>query len=263
MLVTGQVVKVVRTTSVVTTAWVEPGADGEGAVTGELLLTVEFPAEEAGVDVGEVGAMVPLVVDSGVLDGAMHFVQMVEVLVIKTVEMVVLTLVEVTLPDVTVLVTGQVVRVVRTTSVVTTAWVVPWEEEDVVEMLGEVVGTLGDTGAVLVEVGTVGTTGTVPGAVPVGRAGVVELTGVEYGTLEVFGELEEVATVLELLETGTLRAGGPQLKPTLWTPMSQPCWGASLGSLNVTDVAPPHCEFLISEPPLEQETVCLQVSPLG
>lgn len=51
-------------------------------------------------------------VDSGVLDGAMHFVQIVEVLVIKTVETVELTCVEVLLPDVIVLVTGQVVRVV-------------------------------------------------------------------------------------------------------------------------------------------------------
>jgi len=42
----------------------------------------------------------------------MHFVQIVEVLVIKTVETVELTCVEVLLPDVMVLVTGQVVRVV-------------------------------------------------------------------------------------------------------------------------------------------------------
>lgn len=52
-----------------------------------------------------------------------------------------------------------------------------------VELLAEVVGALGDTGAVPgavpVEVGTVGTTGSVPGALPEGPAGAVELAGVE------------------------------------------------------------------------------------
>ena len=86
----------------VTTAWVEPGADGDGAVTGELELTLET---------GPLGAVVA-VVDPGVFDGATHLVQIVEVLVIKTVETVELTWVEVVLPDVTVLVTGQVVKVV-------------------------------------------------------------------------------------------------------------------------------------------------------
>ncbi len=52
-----------------------------------------------------------------------------------------------------------------------------------VALLAEVVGALGDTGAVPgavpVEVGTVGTTGRVPGALPVGTTGAVELAGVE------------------------------------------------------------------------------------
>ena len=96
----------------VTTAWVEPGADGDEAVTGELELTLELEAEEeAEEEAGALGAVVALV-DWGVFDGAMHLVQIVEVLVIKTVETVELTWVEVVLPDVTVLVTGQVVRVV-------------------------------------------------------------------------------------------------------------------------------------------------------
>lgn len=149
-----------------------------------------------------------------------------------------------------------------------------------VELLAEVVGALGDTGvvpgAVPLEVGTVGTTGSVPGALPVGMtgsvpgalplgtAGVVELAGVEYGTLGLVGDKDEVDdSVLGLLEMETLREGGPQLKPTLWTPMLQGFWGVSLGSLNVTEVAPPHCVFLTSDPDFEQDTVCLQVSPLG
>ena len=125
----------------------------------------------------EEGPGAALVVDSGVFDGATHLVQIVEVLVIKTVDTVELTLVEVIVPDVMVLVTGQVVTVVRTISVVTTGWVVSGEEDDVVELVAEVVGTLGDAGAVLVELGTVGTTGRVPGAVPMTE--VVELAGVE------------------------------------------------------------------------------------
>ncbi len=137
-----------------------------------------------------------------------------------------------------------------------------------VELLAEVVGALGNTGAVPgaepVEAGTVGITGSVPGALPVGPAGVVELAGVEYGTLGLVGDKDEVDdSVLGLLETETLRAGGPQLKPTLWTPMLHGFWGVSLGSLNVTEVAPPHCVFLTSDPDFEQDTVCLQVSPLG
>ncbi len=66
--------------------------------------------EEAELEAGTLGAEVALV--DSVFLGAMHLVQMVEVLVTKTVEMVELTCVEVVLPDVTVLVTGQVVRVV-------------------------------------------------------------------------------------------------------------------------------------------------------
>ncbi len=77
----------------------------------ELTLAL-LAGEEAGLEAGALGAVGALVVDSGVLDGAMHFVQIVEVLVIKTVETVELTCVEVLLPDVMVLVTGQVVRVV-------------------------------------------------------------------------------------------------------------------------------------------------------
>ena len=85
------------------------------------------------------------------------------------------------------------------------------------ELPADVVGTLGEAGAVLVETGTepVGTTGSVPGAEPVGTTGAVELAGVEYGTLGLVVAADEVASVLALLETGTLRAGGPQLKPTL------------------------------------------------
>ena len=112
VLVTGQVVNVVETISVVTIAWVEPGADKDEAVTGELELTLELTAEEeAELEAGTLGAVVALV-DWAVFDGAMHFVQIVDVLVIKTVETVELTCVEVVLPDVMVLVTGQVVRVV-------------------------------------------------------------------------------------------------------------------------------------------------------
>ena len=91
--------------------------------------------------------------------------------------------------------------------------------EDTLELPADVVGTLGEAGAVPVETGTepvdgvVGTTGSVPGAEPVGTTGAVELAGVEYGTLELF--VDEVAWVCGLLETGTLREGGPQLKATL------------------------------------------------
>ena len=130
--------------------------------------------------------------------------------------------------------------------------------------VAEVVGMLGEAGAVPVETGTeLVEAGSVPGAEPVGTTGAVELAGVEYGTLGLVADADEVVSVLALLETGTLRAGGPQLKPTLWTPMLQGFWGVSLGSLNVTEVAPPHWVFLTSDPDFEQETVCLQVSPLG
>lgn len=89
------------------------------------------------------------------------------------------------------------------------------------ELPADVVGTLGEAGAVPVETGTetvegfVGTTGSVPGAEPVGTTAAVELAGVEYGTLLLVVEADEVFPVLALLETETLRAGGPQLKATL------------------------------------------------
>ena len=56
---------------------------------------------------------------------------------------------------------------------------VPGEEEDVVELLAEVVGTLGEAGAVPMEEGTVGERGSFPGALPVGTTGAVELAGIE------------------------------------------------------------------------------------
>lgn len=60
------------------------------------------------------------------------------------------------------------------------------------------------------------------------------------------------------LGTGGLEEAGPQLKPTLWTPISQLSFLSVSGSFTVTVLAPPHCVFLMIEPPLEQETGCLQ-----
>ena len=57
--------------------------------------------------------------------------------------------------------------------------------------------------------------------------------------------------------------GGPQSKLTRWIPMSQSEWMESLGSWKVTEVAPPHCEFLTVVPDFEHGEVCLQTSPLS
>ncbi len=93
-----------------TTAWVVPGADGEEAVPGEFddvgtlgPAVVEGALEEALEEALELG--------TGVV-GATHSVQMVEVEVVRTVETLWVTSTEVLVPEVWVLVTGQVVKVV-------------------------------------------------------------------------------------------------------------------------------------------------------
>ncbi len=84
----------------------EPGAEGAGAVVGEFDDTGELgPAVVEGVAAGALG------LETGVV-GATHLVQIVEVEVVRTVETLCVTSTEVLVPDVCVLVTGQVVNVV-------------------------------------------------------------------------------------------------------------------------------------------------------
>ena len=127
-----------------------PGTDGLGVVdaSGVVLSGV---VDASGVVLSGVvdasGVVLAGVVDSagGVLDGVSgggtHLVQTVEVLVRVTVEMVLVVSIVVEEPDVTVLVTGQVVNVVTTISVVTIGTVVPGADDagEVVEASGVVV----------------------------------------------------------------------------------------------------------------------------
>ena len=57
-------------------------------------------------------------------------------------------------------------------------------------------------------------------------------------------------------------AGGPQWKPTEWTPIEQP-GGAFFPGLKVTCFAPPHWVFWKIEPPSEHWWVSWQVEPSG
>ncbi len=59
----------------------------------------------------------------------------------------------------------------------------------------------------------------------------------------------------------TVAEAVPQSKPMLWIPTSQLLCFKLSGSLNVTEVAPPHWVFSTVEPPVEQELRCLQVDP--
>jgi hypothetical protein len=54
-----------------------------------------------------------------------------------------------------------------------------------------------------------------------------------------------------------------QSKPMLWMPISQPFSPPVGGIWKVTSLAPPHCSFFTTEPPAEQNAVCLQVEPSG
>jgi hypothetical protein len=67
---------------------------------------------------------------------------------------------------------------------------------------------------------------------------------------------------LEGAWAGTVLDGGPQWKPTEWTPIEQP-GGAFFPGLKVTLFAPPHWEFWKMAPPWEQEWVSWQVEPSG
>lgn len=77
---------------------------------------------------------------------------------------------------------------------------------------------------------------------------------------------EDCLTAVEDFDTGTDdvdggldgRLGGPQLKLTRWIPTSQLDCLESFGIVKVTEVAPPHWEFLTVDPDFEQEVVCLQ-----
>jgi len=89
---------------------VEPGAEGAGAVVGEFDDTGELgPAVVEGALAGALIRVLGL--ETGVV-GATHLVQIVEVEVVRTVETLCVTSTEVLVPDVCVLVTGQVVNVV-------------------------------------------------------------------------------------------------------------------------------------------------------
>ena len=112
--------------------WGELELPGTGVVTGTEVVpgTGTFGGTEGTETTGEE--------DPGVETGwGTHLVQTVDVLVSVIVETVVVTWVVVMLPVVIVLVTGQVVRVVWTTSVVYTGTVVPGTEGEETAVVGE------------------------------------------------------------------------------------------------------------------------------
>ncbi len=58
--------------------------------------------------------------------------------------------------------------------------------------------------------------------------------------------------------------GGLQSKSIFWMPTLQSPFAASyFGSLNVTALAPPHCSFLMLEPPALQGAVVWHFDPSG
>ena len=134
----------------------------------------------------------------GVLGGGTHFVQTVEVLVIVSVETVLVVCTPVEEPLVTVSVTGQVVKVVTTTSVVTTGTVVPGTvEPGAVEPGAVEPGAVDEATGVVVSGVVVEATGVLVSEVTEELAGAVE-----SGTEGIDG-VEGVATDVSGVVVGT------------------------------------------------------------
>lgn len=99
---------------------------------------------------------------------------------------------------------------------------------------------------------------------PVGMLNGLLIKGIERGPDGRELGAEDRETVTEGIDGGLDgMLGGPQSKLTRWIPTSQSEWSESLGIWKVTEVAPPHCEFLTVVPDLEHGAVCLHTSPLS